>query len=277
MNQARRLPRRAISVRDRSAFTLIELLVVIAIIAILAALLLPAVSRAKEQGRRARCISNQRQLALIWLLYASDNRDNLALNGTTRGNDRLWVRGGDHFYEPGFTDKNSLLNSDNSAFAPYLKALGVYKCPSDLYLRAVGALGQPTLRSYSMNCYLAPNSQIAPELSPRHVVFRKLSDFVPLQPHNAFVFIDVNPANLCFPAFVVRPRGFGTDGFYHYPATHHNRAGVITYGDGHVESHRWTDGRTFRVARSLTLIAHWDSCPNNADLGWIRERTTVLK
>ena len=164
-----------------------------------------------------------------------------------------------------------------AVFAPYLKALEIYKCPSDQGAKINGKTSVPTLRSYSMNCYLAAGKSIASDLSPNHLVFRKTSEFVRLSPNIVFVFQDVNPPNLCLPAFIVRPSGFGTDGFYHYPATHHNRSGVIAFADGHSESHRWKDARTFRTVTPPAILAHWDSSAANADLNWIRERTTVRK
>jgi prepilin-type N-terminal cleavage/methylation domain-containing protein/prepilin-type processing-associated H-X9-DG protein len=267
------------SAKCSGAFTLIELLVVIAIIAILAALLLPTLSRAKEQARRVKCISNQRQLLLTWLVYTDDHADKFAPNGAgdTSTQEKLWVRGGSHFYLPGFIDKNSFLNPDVAVFAPYLKVLGIYKCPSDQSTKINGTTIVPTLRSYSMNCYLAAGKSLAAELSPHHLVFRKTSELVRVPPNTAFVFQDVNPPNLCLPAFIVRPNGFGIDGFYHYPATHHNRSGIIAFADGHVESHRWKDARTFLTVKPPAIIAHWDSSAANTDLNWIRERTTVKK
>src|SRR5687767_12775708 len=91
----------------RSGFTLIELLVVIAIIAILASMLLPAISKAKESAKRIKCLNNQKQLALTWAIYNTDSSDNFVLNGSQEGpgsRDMLWVAGGYHNYNEGFTN-----------------------------------------------------------------------------------------------------------------------------------------------------------------------------
>ena len=258
------------------AFTLIELLVVIAIIAVLAALLLPVLSRAKEAGRLSRCIGNQKQLILTWTIYAADYSEKLVPNGTgpVPAPTLLWVLGGDHDFIAGFTDETCLIGQGRALFAPYLKQVGVYKCPSDTYFKTINGTNAATIRSYSLNCYLAPHEASA-EISPDFVAFRKSTDLNTLRPSNAFVFMDVNPANICHPAFMVRPRGFLQDGFYHYPATHHNSKGTVSFADGHIEQHRWHDSRTFRKVPPPQIVPHWDSSPNNVDLDWIRERTTV--
>ena len=94
-------------------------------------------------------------------------------------------------------------------------------------------------------------------------------------PANVFLFQDVNPQNICTPAFIVRMPGAGADGFFHYPATHHNRSGVIAYADGHAEGHRWRDPRTFITAPLGQKVGHDFPSPRNVDLEWIREHTTV--
>lgn len=273
--------------RARGAFTLIELLVVIAIIAILASLLLPALARGKEQARRIRCTSNQRQLYLACITYAGDHADILPVNGSCDGiaslrpGVKLWVRGGSHGYGPGFIDPSCFLDPGKAAFAPYLKALAIYRCPSDHYFTDYqvppGQRTIETLRSYSMNGYVGQVESIVNELSSRHVVFRKTSDFANFNPAGAFLFMEVNPANICFPAFIVRPRGFGMDGFFHYPAGTHTRGATMAWVDGHADRHRWTDARTLRREAPPGIITHWDNSPRNADLDWLRERATVLK
>jgi prepilin-type N-terminal cleavage/methylation domain-containing protein len=273
------------------AFTVIELLVVVTLISVIAALLLPALSRAKDQARRVRCTSNERQLYLAWATYAGDYAEKLAANGAVDGSSPvpagvlLWVKGGSHSFAQGLINPACLAGSTNAAFAPYLKALAIFRCPSDDYFTTFGTGSDPggwgepmqTLRSYSMNCYVGQVDSIADYLSSNYFTFRKTTDFVALPPARTFLFQEVNPANICFPAFVVRPTGFDIDGFFHYPATRHQRASVIGWADGHTDTHRWTDERTFLCKAPPDIIGHWTPCPNNADLNWIRERTTVRK
>ncbi len=272
---------------ERTAFTLIELLVVIGIICVLASLLLPVLAQGKERARFVKCINNQHQLFLACLSYTGDHMDHFPVNGALNSmpglesGEKLWVQGGSHGYGPGFIDSSCFLNPNKASFAPYLKALGVYRCPADHYFTDFETpppqRTMETLRSYSMNCYVGQVESIANDLSPAHVRFRKTSDLCRLPPAGAFLFMEVNPANLCLPAFIVRPEGFGIDGFYHYPATRHSRSAVMTWLDGHVDRHRWKDGRTFRYVPPPQIIAHWDPCPGNTDLDWLREHLTVSK
>jgi len=261
-------------------FTLIELLVVIALIAILASLLLPALAKAQEVARRIKCLNNQRQLAITSVIYSTDNNESLAINGAQQGGsvqrETMWVAGDYHSFLPAFTNAMYLMDPKYAAFARYLTTKHVYKCPSDSTTYVLnGGRPVPQVRSYSMNVYLAPNAGVASHLSSRYRVFRKSSDL--LSTANTFVFMDVTPQNLCTPAFIVLMPGTANNGFFHFPATHHNRGGVASFADGHSEAHRWRDPRTIRTAKLGVKIGHDVSSPGNHDLTWIQERTTVLK
>jgi prepilin-type N-terminal cleavage/methylation domain-containing protein/prepilin-type processing-associated H-X9-DG protein len=264
----------------RTGFTLIELLVVIAIIAILASLILPALTQAKAQARRTQCISNERQLELTWLIYTEDYNEMLVPNGAKSPGDTekntLWVLGDYHNFPPAFTNQIYLLDPRYAAFASYLKHRGVYKCPSDQtsFIQSRKRF-VPQVRSYAINNYVGTTPSIMERISSKYRTFNKTSDFS--SPASIFVFQDVNPQNLCTPAFQVFMPGNGGDTFFHYPATHHARSGVVGFADGHVETHRWVDPRTFKTAPMGQKVPHNTASPNNKDLAWIHARTSIPK
>jgi prepilin-type N-terminal cleavage/methylation domain-containing protein len=263
------------------AFTLIELLVVIAIIAILAALLLPVLAKAKDEARRIHCVSNQKQLILTWAMYAGDNRELLVLNGAETGlrtAPYLWVYGGNHGDPQTLTNSLFLTDQKYALFAPYLSGVQLYKCPGDRSTWPVGGRSVSELRSYSLNCYIGtPSGNVVTPISlnSSYRVYTKTAQISADSPANRFVFMDVNPGNICTP-------GFGVDvnlgKIIHYPSTLHRGSGVIAFSDNHVESHRWLDSRTSRRLPGPTqYIGHDDPVAGNQDIKWIVDRTTSRK
>ncbi len=254
----------------RSAFTLIELLVVIAIIAILAGLLLPALSQAKGKARTITCRNNQKQLAITWTLYQSDYQESLPNNGVRGGTtaaDIMWVYGWDHSQPQSFTNHVALTDPRRSLFAPYLKSKAVYKCPEDKSV-VPQFRGQPRVRSYSMNAYIAPIRGDNFTTAAAFAVFRKSTDF--LRPADIFLTMDVNPDTLCMPHFRVLMTG--NNNWFHAPSTLHSRSAVLAFADGHVESRKW---RSLRPARNIRH--NFPAGADLTDLTWVRERTTYRR
>jgi prepilin-type processing-associated H-X9-DG protein len=247
--------------------------VVSAIIAVLAALLLPALVRARDAARRVQCANNQRQLSWVWLMYSENNSDRLVSNGIVDPPDpahKLWVQGA-FFHVLNCTNSTLLLDPAYALFGDYVPTVKTYLDPTYPDGLTFGGVAYPKVRSYALNAYLGWTGHWDPRLDLAFKVFRRQSDLIAPGPARTFTFQDANPKSICWPYFGVF---MSEDRFFNWPNSDHDRGGVVAYADGHVERHRWTDPRTIR-AYSSDYHVHMDISEANADLVWLRERTTV--
>jgi prepilin-type N-terminal cleavage/methylation domain-containing protein/prepilin-type processing-associated H-X9-DG protein len=236
------------------AFTLIELLVVIAIIAILAALLLPALGRAKQQAQGVQCMSNSHQLLLAWILYASDNKDVLAADapgwdanncfgGWVNGwmdTSFLWTDNTNWAFMLGHANPAKGDPVNTGAIGAYAINAGIYRCPADPTI-ALG-FGVPRVRSYSMDFTIGDKSLDGSQLgyyTNYWPSFFKMSDFTVAS--ETWVFSDENPESIN-DGWQCTPNGDGeTTTWSDCPASYHAGACGFAYADGHSEIHQWKD------------------------------------
>jgi prepilin-type N-terminal cleavage/methylation domain-containing protein/prepilin-type processing-associated H-X9-DG protein len=259
-------------------FTLIELLVVIAIISILAAILLPALEKAKTRALSISCRNNLKQLQLAWTTYYGDNSDWLPPNISSGGRNMpgSWVLGN-------AKQDSSPTNLTSGVLGSYSAAVGIYHCPADQSTLGTKALGR-RLRSYDMDGWLqskVDSDTLVIGLNQYYAQKKRYSELSIPSPSDIFVFGDVHEQSIEDGVFLVqhqrlsdnaRPDGVTIglpDTWDTLPADRHNQGANFSFADGHTDSHHWQAPKIFQIP--------WGATPTSpADLQDVRYLESIV-
>jgi prepilin-type N-terminal cleavage/methylation domain-containing protein/prepilin-type processing-associated H-X9-DG protein len=279
-----------ITSKKHGGFTLIELLVVIAIIAILAALLLPALTGAKVKAQGIYCMNNHRSLLFAWRMYVDDNQDRLPYASENRfaatPTVGAWVTGTLDFQASNRSNWDPDQDITKSPIWPYCgKNLAIWRCPSDKSYVMVNGQKKDRVRSMSMNLWLGGfGGTMDPAIDPtgKWKLYSKFANFNS-DPGAAriFVFLDMREDSIdmgnfgvCMDGYPNQPSAYR---FFDLPGNYHNRACGFSFADGHAEIKKWLDPRTTPQIQAGGLLPDQYSSPNNPDIAWLQERATRAK